>query len=338
MVKKKWTETEERALQEALNQGLTHKEAGEMLGRSEDSVKFHCRVKKILKQEKELLAEPLEVTEQEVKAEMPEPVDPDAAPPIVAEMPKCWFVNRYTPFVMDDPGIHFLLMDLHIPYHERAAIELAVAKAKKQEVKSVIINGDCLDCGEISDHLRDRDEPSYIQEIYMGRNFLAWLREQFPKARIIYKEGNHEDRLNRYLIKKGFALRGLDGMNFKTFLKMPDQGIEWVGDKRVIQLGQLNVLHGHEYRGISTPVNPARGLYLKARSVAMCGHFHRSSEHFDRNVRQKMEAAWSVGCLCNLKPRYCPINNWNHGFAFVVLESDGSFSMLNKKVLDGKVI
>jgi hypothetical protein len=70
----------------------------------------------------------------------------------------------------------------------------------------------------------------------------------------------------------------------------------------------------------------------------MCGHFHRTSEHHERNIRGRAEASWSVGCACDLSPRYAPLTNWNHGFAFVTLETDGSFHVESKRVLDGKVV
>ncbi len=333
-----WTEAEDKALQSALDQGLTHKEIGEMLGRKTDSVECHIRGLKLKPREPAFIPPIVEVEDAPVVAELPEPENPLKVPPIVAEIPPAWWQPDFTPYFINDPGIHLLLYDIHIPYHVRQVLELAVEKAKKYAVKSVGIVGDGMDSGEISDHLRDRDEPSYISEIYATRNFNAWLRGQFPDAQIWWKEGNHEERLVRYLIRKGFALRGLEGINLKTFVKMPDFGINWIENKRVIRLGNLNVLHGHEYQGISTPVNPARGLYLKARSVAICGHFHRTSEHFDRPVTGKLEAAWSVGCMCNLNPKYRPLNNWNHGFAFVIVSQDGSFEVLNKKVFDGKVI
>jgi hypothetical protein len=37
------------------------------------------------------------------------------------------------------------------------------------------------------------------------------------------------------------------------------------------------------------------------------------------DIRDRPEAAWSVGCACELKPYWLRLNNWNHGFAFVEL-------------------
>jgi hypothetical protein len=167
----------------------------------------------------------------------------------------------------------------------------------------------------------------------------VWLRQQFPKALIVMKEGNHEQRLIRFLIRKAPVFFGIDAVSTPSLLELKKLGIEWIADKRTITIGALNLIHGHEYRGgVSSPVNPARGLYLKARSVAMAGHHHQTSEHHARDIRGRAEAAWSLGCACFLSPEYMPHNNWNHGFAFVELSGDGQFVVENKRVLNGKIV
>ena len=249
-------------------------------------------------------------------AELPEPV-----------------VRKYQPLAINTPGLWLVLSDLHLPYHDRRTVEMAVAEARKRAVKGVILNGDVLDSHEISRHDKDPSAPRYVEEVECGKRFLAWVRKQLPKARLIFKEGNHEERLIPYIWGRAPALFGLEGMTLPELLHTADYGIEWVGDKRVIHLGKLNVIHGHEYgRGTTGPVNPARGIYLKARSVVLCGHWHRTSEHHEKNIRSRPEAAWSAGCACGLNPQYAPLNNWNHGYAFVEISNGGDFVVDNRWV------
>jgi hypothetical protein len=241
-------------------------------------------------------------------------------------------------FHLAKPGRWLVLGDVHLPFHDRTTLELAVRDAKARRVVGVLLNGDTLDSHEISDHDKDPKAPRYVEEIRKGREFLAWLRSQFPRGEIVYKEGNHEDRLGRYIAHRAPALSGLEGVDLPSFLQFSQNGVQWVGDKRIVWAGKLPILHGHEYKGGGGGVSPARWLYLRARYVAMCGHFHRTSEHHDRNIRDRAEAAWSVGCACHLSPKYAPLNNWNHGFAFVDFTADGSFEVDNKRVLAGKVV
>jgi hypothetical protein len=137
---------------------------------------------------------------------------------------------------------------------------------------------------------------------------------------------------------KAPELLGVDRFEFKELFQLDKFGIELVEDKRVVKLGALNILHGHEYRfAISNPVNPARGLFLRCKAHAICGHFHQSSHHTEKTVEQKIIATWSTGCLCDLHPEYAPLNNWVHGFAFVESTSDGKFNVQNKVIRNGKV-
>lgn len=245
--------------------------------------------------------------------------------------------ESYEPYKLDTPGNWLILSDIHAPYHDRTTLELAVAEAKRRGVVGVLLNGDTLDSHEISNHDREPSAPRYIDEVETGRKLLAWIRAQFPKARLVLKEGNHEERLSRYIIQRAPALFGLEGVDLPALLKLKDVGAEWVTDKRVMTLGKLCVVHGHEYRG-GGGVMPARWLYLRAKYVSMCGHFHRSSEHGERNIRGTEERSWSLGCACYLYPRYMPLNSWNHGFAMVDVATDGGFSVENKRILRGKVV
>ncbi len=245
--------------------------------------------------------------------------------------------EAYEPFRIDDAGRWLILSDIHVPYHDRTTLELAVAEAKRRGVVGVLLNGDTLDSHEVSNHDRDPTAPRYVEEVEKGKQLLAWLRGQFPAARIVLKEGNHEERLSRYIIQRAPALFGLEGIDLPALCHFKDYGAEWVKDKRVIQLGKLCVVHGHEYRG-GGGVMPARWLYLRTRYVAMCGHFHRSSEYGDRDIRGKEERAWSLGCACFLYPKYMPLNSWNHGFAFVEVAGDGAFSVDSRRVFAGKMV
>lgn len=271
---------------------------------------------------KNVKALPPAVHEDNPQTGMPEPVN-----------------QAYEPYSIDRPGVWGIISDIHLPYHDRTTVELFVRECKRRGAIGVLLNGDTLDSHEISDHDKDPSAPRYVKEIELGQQMLSWLRGQLPDADLVLKTGNHEDRLERYIIRRAPALFGIQGLTLQSLLNLGEYGIECVTDKRVIQLGKLNVLHGHEYKGgVQSPVNPARGLYLKARSVAICGHHHQSSEHHAKDIRGHAEAAWSTGCACFLSPAYMPLNNWNSGFAFVEVDEDGGFMVENKRVLKGRIV
>ncbi|AMV28817.1 hypothetical protein VT84_30770 [Gemmata sp. SH-PL17] len=242
----------------------------------------------------------------------------------------------FRPFVIDTPGKWLAIFDIHAPYHDIPTLELAASYGRREKVAGVIFGGDFLDCHDLSDHDKDSDAARYQDEIQIGAQLMRWFRSQFPKARLIVKEGNHEERLHRYVMRNARALSGLPGVSTPEFLGLGDIGAEWVGDKRTIALGKLDIVHGHEFHG-SGGVYPARWLWAKTRAVVMCGHFHRTSAYHDRDLRGRPEAAWSVGCACYLHPRYARNNSWNHGFAMIEVEPSGRFRVENLRVRDGRI-
>lgn len=230
-----------------------------------------------------------------------------------------------------------ILSDLHIPYHDRSAIITALAHGKKVGVDTVLLNGDTADFFSVSFWEKDPRKRRFADELKTVREFITTLRETFPKARIIFKEGNHEERWQRYMFVKAPELLGVAEFEPKAMLGL--DGIELVNEKRPIRLGKLNVLHGHEYRFmISNPVNPARGLFLRCKAFALCGHFHQSSYHSAKTVEQKNVACWSTGCLCDLHPDYAVFNEWSLGFAVVETQNSGDFEVKNHYIsAEGRV-
>lgn len=244
-----------------------------------------------------------------------------------------------SPIVLDNPGHWLILSDVHIPFHDKTTIELAAKRAKDRNVTGIVLNGDILDCLGLSSKFHARpDDHTFKLERQYGIQFFAWLRFQFPKARIVYKLGNHEERLENYVAEKAPQLFDIAELSMSSLLELEAVGAELVQDCRLIYVGKLPVLHGHEYRqGISAPVNPARGWFLKAVHTILVGHSHQTSEHHARDVTGKAIATWSTGCACHLKPRYDPFAKWNHGFAFVEVANNGDFTVTNHRVLDGVV-
>lgn len=244
----------------------------------------------------------------------------------------------YDPLQIDDVGTWGIISDVHLPYHDLNTIRKWADECKRRNVVGLVLNGDILDCYQLSSHYKDPTKARFRQELDAGKSFLKWLRQQFPKARIVYKEGNHDDRLRRYIAERAPALFDVQELDLRVLLGLDDLGVEWIADKRVIELGKLSVVHGHEFRG-GGGVNPARWLYLRTGASALCGHFHRSSEHHETTLDRRQVGVWSVGCACYLYPEYDPNNKWNHGYALVELSQNGHYSVTNRKILrDGSVV
>lgn len=237
-----------------------------------------------------------------------------------------------------------VLFDVHIPYHARKPLEMAVKYGREFRPDCIILGGDVVDFYAVSFWEKNPEERCLRDEIEAGKLFLEYLRDRFPRARIIYKEGNHEERLWRYCAARAEDLFGLldsDGrriLRLDSLLDFKNYGVELVDNKQPIRCGpHLHILHGHEFRApFQNPVNPARGLYLRAKCNAICGDLHQSSSHTEAGLTHTV-SCWSAGALCDLHPRYMPLNKWNHGFATIELAGD-AWSLQNKKIIGEKTV
>ncbi len=226
-----------------------------------------------------------------------------------------------------------VISDLHIPYHDQRAVEAAVAYLKKRKPDVLLINGDYGDWYSVSRYMKDPKKRRLKREIKMQRAGLQWLRSQFPKARIVGKEGNHECRWNHFLYNSAPEISEFPQVSLPRILGMKTLGIEYVDNQRPIMAGKLPIFHGHELgKGISSPVNAARGVFMRMISTALVGHHHRTSSHTEPNWRHEEIVCWSTGCLCGLNADYAVINKWNAGFAVVEVSADGQFQVDNLRL------
>ena len=233
-----------------------------------------------------------------------------------------------------------IIADTHVPYHDTYAITLTLQYVKENaDIDFLLINGDFMDAYQLSRFVKDPRQRHFVEELKVAEHMIAALRQQFPDAKIVYKEGNHDQRLDDYLKVKAPELFGLEEVELRNLLHLADYGIDYVGEKRIVMCGKLPIIHGHEmWTTLTNPVNPARGLFLKAKHTSLCAHHHQVSMHNEDDIMGSQTACWSMGCLCELTPQYMPINKWGHGFVLITKEPDGEFELENKRIWNGKVI
>ncbi len=249
-------------------------------------------------------------------------------------------VFDYTPVFIEGAAEVAIFSDIHFPFHDKRALTVAVDEAVWRMCDTVIVNGDMLDCYQLSRFNRVPTVASMKKEIACASDFFAYLRRKLPRARIIWKLGNHEERLSAYLQTKASELweMGVEKFVFEDKTGASDHGVELVSDKRIIVSGHLKILHGHEYKaGFAEPVNPARGLFLRAKTTCLAGHWHQPSHHSEPTLGGKHISCWSTGCLCHLSPPYMPLNKWRHGFAIQSVRADGTFHLHNLTIIDGEI-
>jgi len=234
------------------------------------------------------------------------------------------------PYLIKDVKRGLIVNDLHFPFHNKRAIQTALDY--DDSIDFILINGDLLDCHKASSKFRHNPAmPEIKDEINIGKNFIAFLRGKFPKKRIIFYEGNHDERLKFYVWDKAPALFGIEAIQLKSLLELDKHGVEFIENGSGWKIGSLHGKHGNE-AGLTGGINVTRTMLLRTFDNCIFGHVHKTQSTPARNLDDKHFMNWSVGCLCGLKPKYRPINDWNLGFALVEIFGK-DFQVENKFIL-----
>jgi predicted phosphodiesterase len=234
-----------------------------------------------------------------------------------------------------------ILGDIHLPFQDNDALELAFEYGEEYKPDLVLLNGDVFDFYQLSRFKKDPTVASLKSEIAAGKKFFARLRHTFPSVRIVFRYGNHDRRWDDHVMECAPLL-------WDTLPSLKDcwhvdagiieHGIEVIRDKCNIMLGRLLVLHGDELpKGIGSPVNAARGVFIKTFVPTYVNHFHQESKQPAKTPTGKRIMTWSSGCLCGLSPHYLPINQWTTGFGTVDVEKNGDYRVTQLNIIDGKI-
>jgi predicted phosphodiesterase len=231
-----------------------------------------------------------------------------------------------------------VLSDIHIPYHDKTSLMLALREGKKENVDGILLNGDILDFYHLSKFSKDHRKPTIKDEIQIFKFFVDQLKQRFPESTIYFKEGNHEIRLQRWLRDHAYMFDGM--FDFEHIIDWKALNIVYLKDNIGVKIGKLHIIHGHEIRTSMGVVNIARTYYNKAGVNLMLGHWHQSQEYITRSMDGVMHGCWSIGCLCKLDADYTyGVNQWVNGFAIVeVINDKGDFRVKNHKIISGDLI
>lgn len=225
----------------------------------------------------------------------------------------------------DGSGLVVVLCDVHIPDHDLPAWTATLQWISDHPVTEIILNGDFLELLSCSQHGGTPDITSLKSDMAAGRAALEELRTAAPTAKITYLQGNHETRLERFILAKAPALFG--SLNLTIGLGLDDLGIEWVSEmNQPIHRGSLDILHGHQLSEYLPKHHAAKlaDVYGAANRTAIIGHSHRA-QTFHKPAYGGMQSAVAVGCLRTLRPGWTHgrEGGWSHQFLVAYLDADG---------------
>jgi predicted phosphodiesterase len=247
--------------------------------------------------------------------------------------------NKWKMNVLPDGPTKWLgIADPHIPYHCKLTLQVQLQYAKKQHCDGVILLGDIVDFYNLSKFVKDPTARDTVGEVNATEQYLIAIIKYLKPKKIVYKCGNHDERINTYLMSRAAELYGLPQVTIQSILKLEEKNIDFIPGNEMITFEKMAFAHGHEWGGgFYSPVNPARSAFLRAHDCVMVGHEHRTSEHVEPRLSGFNVTTWSVGASCDLHPQYRPFNRWNHGLFIFDLTKD-NWRIDNRRIINGEVM
>lgn len=229
-----------------------------------------------------------------------------------------------------------VLSDLHLPFTDPAALQLALQVLGAFPPEIVILNGDVLDFHGISRFSRIPERRAgFRREVEVDRTLFHAILERLEPAEVWRLEGSHEFRLESYLMSRSPELFGLDALQVDHLLHVADRvtyvrrvAVPVSRHERVapeLDFGSLVVTHGDMFRAGPHTVQIARSMFLRLQTQAVIGHWHRSDVWEQTAYDGSVRGFWVVGCLCLPRPEYDAGRHWGQGMALLELYPDSLF-------------
>ena len=159
--------------------------------------------------------------------------------------------------------------DCHIPNHDEKAWGLLLRVGLALKPKHIVILGDFADGETLSAHPPTKPgEQDFQVEIDAVKKCLDQL-DALGAENKIYVEGNHEFRLDRYLMERAPAL--FRQIRWQNVLELFRRNWNFIPYRKSTKLGKLHLTHDTGNAGM----NAHRTSAVKFGGSVMIGHTHR---------------------------------------------------------------
>jgi predicted phosphodiesterase len=213
-----------------------------------------------------------------------------------------------------------VLGDVHGEYVDRITWDIAKQIVRDVKPERIILNGDFIDFYGVSRFDKDPNRALSLQdEIDYGNQLLSELRSVAKKAQIIWVEGNHEARLQKYLWSKAAELSSLRSLTIEELFRLEERGIEYVRSKgRSAYTTVGKIMIGHFDVALANSCASEKKLVLKYAETVIQGHTHKLGKFYKTfGDEEKTVVGVGSGCLCGLDPEYCSDPDWQQGLVLI---------------------
>lgn len=237
-----------------------------------------------------------------------------------------------------------IVPDVHCPYHDQHAWDLMLEAGKTISPDAIVVMGDLLDCYTVSRHSKDPARAGTLdKEVAAAREMLDQLDSLGAKEKV-YLEGNHEQRLVRYIQDKAPELFGI--FDLPKLLHLADRGWEWVAYRDHKRRGAVHFTHDTGHSGRYAVY---RSLDVYQHSVATV-HTHRMALVVEGNAVGEPKVSAQFGWLGDVDKidymhRATAKKNWALGFGIGYTDAQTGHTWLTpipivdyRCVIEGKLL
>lgn len=242
--------------------------------------------------------------------------------------------------------------DVHGMMMDRKAVEAMLADARRLDPDEIVIGGDLVDCGGwLAKHhpigFVALCDYTYQEDIGAANWLLDELARVAPRAEIHYLEGNHEDRVERWIVDQVMAnrrdaefLRAL--CSPAALLRLEARGIKYYRRSEIygdglprgwIRLGKMLFTHSLTYSR-----NAARDAAAKTAGNVTYFCTHREDTASIVYPTVGLVKAFNPGCLCQMQPiyRHSDPTSWSQGYAVDYVARSGLFQRVQVPIWRGE--
>lgn len=229
--------------------------------------------------------------------------------------------------------------DVHVPDHSVSAVSVALSCLKDRQPKHFIIGGDFLELESCSSHGGVASPAKFTSEIEAGRALLEVIRNTIPNARIMYLEGNHENRLHRSTISNMPSMTGAVTVPGQLDLKSLDIGWLPYKDLHRVKLSSGNYTEmAYTHGSWHNRHHAAKAIDVYQMPIRY-GHTHRPQLVCTRRIDGHMMYGVGTGCMRTLHAAYMATpTGWCQGFGIDEYAPDGRVWPRNVLINQGTIV
>ena len=199
--------------------------------------------------------------------------------------------HRTYPTTKEDLKKILWIPDTHVPYEDAQAFELMLTAMRWWKPDVINILGDFGDFYAVSSHSKDPRRSNQLKnEVYAINERLDQI-DALGAAEKHFVEGNHEDRLRRYLQDKAPEMFGLVGV--EKLFNLTSRGYTFTPYKESRLQGKIHVTHDCGNAGAYAHYKALEAF----EDNAVMGHTHRMAVAYVGNAQGKTHVGAMFGWL-----------------------------------------